>query len=198
MRSLFIALFSLLLLSSCTQQNFDMPKGTKVVSANGKYPTAQCRQELAYSKEVVPSKVIDKIRVFKSKRMMELHRGNKVLYRFRVSLGKNPKGHKLTQGDYRTPIGRYKIVQKRCDAKYFRSILISYPDAEDIARGRKNGVNIGGGITIHAQPLWNSDGSGDKYTLKKDWTQGCIAMTNGAMEILWQSLKLQTPIEIYP
>lgn len=198
MRFVLMILFALLIFTSCSRQHLDMPKGQKVISKNGKYPTAQCQKELASSLEVDPFRVVDKIRVFKSKRIMELHKGNKVLYRFPISLGKNPKGHKLRQGDFKTPIGRYKIVQKRCDAKYYRSILISYPDQEDIERGRKNGVNVGSGITIHAQLLWNSGGHGDRYSLKRDWTNGCIALTNGAMDILWKSLKVQTPIEIYP
>jgi len=198
MRFTFMALCVLFLFTSCSRVHLDMPKGQKVVSKNGKYPTAQCAQELATSSEIDPSKVVDKIRVFKAKRIMELYQNNRLLYRFPISLGKNPKGHKLKQGDFKTPIGRYKIVQKRCDPKYYRSILISYPDQEDIERGRKSGVNVGSGITIHAQLLWNSGGHGDRYTLKKDWTNGCIAMTNGAMDILWKSLRVQTPIEIYP
>jgi murein L,D-transpeptidase YafK len=198
MRLILSALFILFLLSSCTQQRLDLPKGVQITPQNGKYPTAQCRKELATSSELDSSQVVDKIRVFKGKRIMELIKNNSVVYRFPISLGKNPKGHKIKQGDFKTPIGKYKIVQKRCDPKYYRSILISYPDQEDIERGRKSGVNVGGGITIHSQPLWNADGRGDSHTLKNDWTNGCIAITTGAMKILWASLKHQTPIDIHP
>ncbi|MBN2824976.1 MAG: L,D-transpeptidase family protein [Campylobacterales bacterium] len=198
MRFLLAALVALLLmLTSCTQ-NYDMPPGIKVTPVNGKYPTSECLKELSTSSEIDPSKVVDKIRVFKGKRVMELIKDGKVIYRFPISLGKNPKGHKVKQGDFKTPIGHYKIVQKRCDPKYYRSILISYPDAEDITRARRDGVKIGGGITIHAQPIWNADGHGDKFTLKNDWTNGCIAITVGAMKVLWASLKHQTPIDIHP
>ena len=194
----YLLILILIFLSSCIDNNIDMPKGKKVDGINGKYPTTACNRELRSSSELDRANLIDEIRVYKASRTMELYKNNKVIYRFKVSLGKNPKGHKLVQGDFKTPIGRYKITQKRCDAKYFRSILISYPDKEDIERARKSGVRIGGGITIHSQPLWNSDGRGDRYTLSKDWTNGCIAITKGAMEILWRILKVNTPITIYP
>ncbi len=196
MRFALISFFIVLIVASCTR--YDMPPGVKVTPQNGKYPTAQCLKELSTSSEIDASKVVDKIRVFKSKRTMELIKGNQILYRFPISLGKNSTGHKLLQGDFKTPIGHYKIIQKRCDPKYYRSILISYPDQEDIDRAKKNGVKVGGDITIHAQPLWNADGHGDRQTLTKDWTEGCIAITVGAMNILWASLKNQTPIDIHP
>lgn len=198
MRLILLALFTLFFMTSCTQQHLDMPKGIQLSKTLKQYPTAECRKELSSSSELKSSMVVDKIRVFKGKRVMELVKNNQVLYRFPISLGKNPKGHKLVQGDFKTPIGHYKIVQKRCDPKYYRSILISYPDKEDIDRARKSGVRIGGGITIHAQPIWNADGNGDKYTLTKNWTNGCIAITVGAMKVLWASLKHQTPIDIHP
>jgi len=196
MRYLWIVL--MVLLSGCVSSHIDMPKGTKVNGKNGLYPTGACNKELRNLSELDKANTIDEIRVYKASRTMELYKNGKVAYRFKVSLGKNPKGHKVKQGDFKTPIGRYTIVRKKCDAKYLRSINISYPDKEDIDRGRKNGVNVGGGITIHAQPLWNSDGKGDSYTLTQDWTNGCIALTNGAMEILWRVLKVKTPIAIYP
>ncbi|SHO81085.1 ErfK/YbiS/YcfS/YnhG family protein [hydrothermal vent metagenome] len=194
----YLVIAVMLLLSGCVNSHIDMPKSTKVNGKNGKYPITACNKELRDSLELDKANLIDEIRVYKASRSMELYKDGKVVYRFKVSLGKNPKGHKLKQGDFKTPIGRYKIVGKKCDSKYFRSISISYPDKEDIDRGRKNGVNVGAGITIHAQPLWNSDGHGDSYTLTQDWTNGCIALTNGAMEILWRVLKIKTPITIYP
>ena len=197
MRYLWIVI--LVFLSSCiNNNNIDMPKGTKVEGINGAYPTSACNKELQTSSELDMANIIDEIKVYKSIRIMELYKDGKVVYRFKISLGKNPKGHKLLQGDFKTPIGRYKILHKKCDAKYFRSILISYPNKDDIAEAKKSGVKIGGGITIHSQPLWNSDGRGDSYTLSKDWTNGCIAITKGAMEILWRVLKVGTPIVIYP
>lgn len=76
-------------------------------------------------------------------------------------------------------------------------MMISYPDQEDIKEAKREGIDPGGYITIHGQPKWNADGRGDKYTLAYDWTEGCIAVTNAAMDILWKSIKNGAKIEIH-
>ncbi len=162
----------------------------------GSYDTKECRQQLSLGKEYLDKKGIDRIVVEKKNRKMHLYRGGKKVETFDISLGKNPDGHKLQQGDFRTPIGTYRITIKKCHPKYYRMINISYPNESDIIEAHKRGNNPGSGITIHAQPFWNADGKGDKYTLSKDWTNGCIAITNSAMKVLWESVKNGTIIEI--
>jgi len=51
-------------------------------------------------------------------------------------------------------------------------------------------------VTIHAQPKWNADGKGDSYTLARNWTQGCVAVTNDAMKELWYAVREGVPITI--
>jgi murein L,D-transpeptidase YafK len=75
--------------------------------------------------------------------------------------------------------------------------MISYPNEQDIAEARKKGVNPGGYITIHGQPKWNADGKGDEYTLSRDWTEGCMAVTNSAMDMLWRAVENGVPIDIH-
>ncbi len=189
----FIGFFILILMiSSCRQIKLETKsrKPYPISVINKQYLLNQCNQE------ILSTELIDKISIYKSSRNMYLYKNGKIIYNFKISLGKNPKGHKLKQGDFKTPIGRYKISLKRCDKKYYRAIHISYPDAEDLARGLKNGVNVGSGITIHSQPTWNANGDGDSYTLSRDWTQGCIAITTADMQILWSRLMIGTPIEI--
>ena len=188
----FFILTLIIILSSCTQIKLEtkLRKPSYISIINKRYELNQCNQQ------ILSSELIDKISVYKSSRNMYLYKNGKIIYQFKISLGKNPKGHKLKQGDFKTPIGRYTISSKKCDKKYYRAIYISYPDSEDIARGIKNGVNVGSGITIHSQPTWNADGNGDRYTLSRDWTQGCIAITTADMQILWSRLIIGTPIEI--
>lgn len=50
---------------------------------------------------------VDLIKVDKSKRRMYLIENNEVIKEFRIALGKRPKGHKVYEGDQRTPEGRY-------------------------------------------------------------------------------------------
>ncbi len=138
-----------------------------------------------------------KIVVVKSKRVLVLFDENgEVLSRHRVSLGENPVGTKLKEGDHKTPEGIYSIVDIRTDPKYYKEILISYPNEEDKRRSRELGFNPGGGITFHAQVPWNWDGHGDDYTLEHDWTIGCIAMTNRGMDDVWSRVDKNTVVEI--
>lgn len=188
MMRLSISFLVLILLSGC----FDDP----LVYKKGRYSTSECKKELKIGKDFAASKKIDKIVVSKSKREMYLYRGGHKVDTFRVSLGENPKGHKVKRGDHRTPIGSYSITRKNCNSKYYRMIHISYPNKSDREIAKKRGVSAGSGITIHAQPFWNADGKGDDYTLKRDWTHGCIAISNSSMDRLWYSLKRGTPIVI--
>ena len=163
------------------------------------YQTEECRRELSRGLEIIKSKKIDKIVVLKKQRVLMTYRKGKMVNKFRISLGKNgDKGHKIRAGDYRTPIGHYYIVRKKCDSRLYKSLMISYPDREDIARARKLGVKSGGYITIHAQPKWNANGIGDDYTLSHDWTEGCIAVSNKAMDKLWRAVQCGVKIDIHP
>ena len=162
------------------------------------YPTKECINELSTGAEIEKSLLADRIVVYKRKRILELYRDGKKVEEFRISLGKNgTKGDKIQMGDYRTPVGTYKIVRKKCDSRLYKSLMISYPDANDVAEAKKIGVNPGGYITIHGQPKWNADGRGDAYTLANDWTEGCVAVTNKAMDILWASVRNGVKIEIH-
>lgn len=180
-----------LLLSSCGEQ-----------VAYGKvdktpYATKECLKELSRGAEIKGVQ-IDKIVVYKKKRRMYTYANGKLLHEFRFSLGKNgDKGNKVKAGDYRTPEGSYKIVRKKCDNRLYKSLMISYPNAVDKARAAKRGVSPGGYITIHGQPKWNADGRGDNFTLSRDWTEGCLAVPNSAMDKLWRAVENGITIDIH-
>ncbi len=162
------------------------------------YNIKECQKQLMSGKDVIPTMKIDKIVVYKSKKIMHVYKQGKVVGEYKISLGKNGlKGHKIAQGDYKTPEGSYCIVSKKCDPRLYRSMLISYPDTQDIARAKAKGVKPGGYVTIHGQPKWNSDGRGDAYTLKHDWTEGCIAVPNKAIDFLWSAVAPGVKIEIH-
>jgi len=140
---------------------------------------------------------IERILVRKSAHKMYLYHKGKVIETMPVSLGKNAsKGPKVEKDDFKTPTGVYRIVNKRCHPIKYRALYLSYPNAKDRARAAKLGVNPGSYITIHAQPYWNRDGHVDSYTLRHDWTNGCIAVTNRDMDYLWQHVPIGTVIEL--
>lgn len=138
---------------------------------------------------------VDFLRCVKRERKLYAMRGDKVVMTFNVALGREPRGHKVQEGDGRTPEGLYHIVAGRHDSDYHLSLKISYPNAEDRARAQALGVRPGGQIMVHGLdpsigPDWR-----DRHWLF-NWTNGCIAVTNDEMELLWDSVALGTPIEI--
>ncbi len=166
---------------------------------NTPYATKNCNRVLSKGAEINLASQVDKIIVYKKKRKLYTYRKGKKVDTFRISLGKNgDKGDKVQAGDYRTPIGSYSIVRKKCDNRLYRSLMISYPNSQDRQDAKKLGVRPGNYITIHGQPKWNADGRGDNYTFAHDWTEGCIAVSNKAMDRLWAAVKNGVKIEIYP
>ena len=90
------------LLSGCGPS---APGGTR----GGAY-SGNCSQSMG-------SMIADSIIVDKSDRKMYLYSGGSVIKTFPVSLGANDyQGPKVKQGDKRTPIGTYRIINKRCPA----------------------------------------------------------------------------------
>ncbi len=138
----------------------------------------------------------DLVVVTKSESSLSLLREGKVLKSYRIAMGDNPVGHKLTEGDQRTPEGRYLLDYKKSDSAYYRSIHISYPNDEDRLRANALGIEPGGQIMIHGEnPNSNlSPIEAQQY----NWTDGCIAVTNAEMDELWRAIDEGTPIEIWP
>ena len=190
--ALALALALAFLTSGCVKKKVSFGKLDKTP-----YVTKECQKELNQGKEI-RGKQIDKIVVYKKKRRMYTYSNGKLIHEFRFSLGKNgDKGDKVKVGDYRTPEGSYKIVRKKCDNRLYKSLMISYPNSSDRKRARRRGVSPGGYITIHGQPKWNADGRGDSYTLANDWTEGCLAVPNKAMDLLWSAVRNGVKIDIH-
>jgi len=181
----------MLLLAGCAKKH--------IVYDKSPYDIKTCLKELAAGAEIRQESLIDRLEAYKSKRKIIGYKNGKKVFESRMSLGKNAdKGNKLQAGDYRTPEGSYRIVRKKCDPRLYRSLMISYPNRADVARARAHCVKPGGYITIHGQPKWNASGIGDAYTLSHDWTEGCMAVPNKKMAILWAGIKNGTPITIHP
>jgi murein L,D-transpeptidase YafK len=141
---------------------------------------------------------VEKIVVDKSSRRLDVIVGGKVAATYRVGLGTSPVGHKQREGDHKTPEGRYVLDFKKADSVYYRAIHISYPNADDRARARKQGVPPGGAIMIHGQPNDPLVRAAVAVYPSRDWTDGCIALSNEDMLALWNMVQVPTPIEIVP
>jgi murein L,D-transpeptidase YafK len=138
----------------------------------------------------------DRIVIVKSARTLALLREGKVLKSYKVALGTEPVGAKTQQGDGKTPEGEYRISAKNEHSHFHLALRISYPNAADRERARKLGVNPGGDIFIHGlPPEWAWLGAAHR---QKDWTAGCVAVNNGEIEEIWESVAVGTPVEIRP
>lgn len=140
------------------------------------------------------SEWVDRIVVLKAQRKLLLLRGQSTLATFPIALGARPIGPKLQQGDARTPEGLYRIDGANPHSRFHRALHISYPNAEDMRRARAAGVSAGGDIEIHGMP--DSYGHFDPVAFFRDWTNGCIAVGNRAIEQIWMSVAIGTPVEI--
>jgi murein L,D-transpeptidase YafK len=138
----------------------------------------------------------DRVVVFKAERKLLLMRGDQVLRVYRVALGRNATGHKIKSGDNRTPEGDYVLDSRLKDSQFYRALHISYPNWYDRNRAEFLGVPPGGAIMIHGQP--NDVPKGYVGHPEIDWTNGCIAVTNGEMDEIWALVQDGTSINIYP
>lgn len=138
----------------------------------------------------------DQIVVYKSKRQLHLLRKGAVFRIYRIALGRRPLGHKLQEGDGRTPEGAYIIDRRNPDSNFHLSLHISYPNMEDRTRSAARGVPPGGAIVLHGLPNGFTAARLDHPAF--DWTNGCIALTNAEIEEIWHMVDDGTPILIKP
>ncbi len=133
---------------------------------------------------------VDRVLIDKGDRRLYLLRGGEILAWAPVSLGREPDGAKKMQGDARTPEGDYVLDWRNPASRFYRSIHISYPNEADLSRAFTLGVSPGSGIFIHGTP--------DPVLLGRDWTTGCIAVSNRDMDLIWTLVPDGTPITIRP
>jgi len=138
----------------------------------------------------------DLVEVFKAARRLELKRGDTILRTYRVALGFAPLGHKEREGDGRTPEGVYAIDGRNPASAYHLSLRVSYPDADDRARAAAQGVSPGSDIFIHGQP------NGLRRFFvghpRRDWTVGCVAVSNAEIREIWSLVPTGARVVIHP
>ena len=147
--------------------------------------------------------------VLKQKRLLHLFDGDRLVRSYPINLGADPVGPKRRQGDRRTPVGRFRVVTKNAQSPYHRFLGLDYPDAGAVERGLRTGLispgeaasirralaagrcpdwgtALGGGIGIHGRRIG------------RDWTAGCVALTDEHVEELFSVLRIGDPVEILP
>jgi murein L,D-transpeptidase YafK len=137
-----------------------------------------------------------RIVVEKSARKLTLLASDRALRTYDVSLGSAPVGHKLQEGDGRTPEGLYTIDFKNARSRFHLSLRVSYPEPLDRDAARRRGAPPGGDIMIHGLP--RGLGWLGPFHLLRDWTDGCIAVDNREIEEIWRLVEVGTVVEIKP
>jgi murein L,D-transpeptidase YafK len=149
-----------------------------------------------YPENSLPDDIqIDNIIVYKSKKTMQVYANGTLQKTYKIALGSQPVGHKIFEGDKKTPEGVYFINDKNPDSGYHKNLGISYPNKNDLENARQLGKSAGGNIKIHG--LKNGIGFAGKF---HRWfaTSGCIRVTDNEMDELYRSVKIGTGIEIKP
>jgi lipoprotein-anchoring transpeptidase ErfK/SrfK len=150
-----------------------------------------------------------KVVVEKAARRLTLYAGGERVRVFNVALGFEPVGDKARQGDGRTPEGDFYVCMKNERSKFYLSLGLSYPNAEDAERGLRDGLitraqhrQITSAIARGAKPPWDTPLGGEIFIhgggTASDWTWGCVALDNEHIKELFDALPLGTPVRIEP
>jgi lipoprotein-anchoring transpeptidase ErfK/SrfK len=133
--------------------------------------------------------------VIKDSHRLHLYDNGRRIKTYRAELGFNIFETKLRAGDGATPEGRYRIIAKKGagSSTYYKALLLDYPNEQDrarLAKARKEGrvsrgASPGSLIEIHGE-----GGQG------KDWTRGCVALSNRDMDDLFGRVGNGTPVTI--
>jgi len=129
--------------------------------------------------------------VNKIDREMTVYRAGKPLKTYEVGLGSNGMNHKRHAGDEATPEGKYFITKKVYPSRYYKALLINYPNEEDkrkFQQAKKKGlissrVGIGGLVEIH--------GGGKAFM-----TRGCVSVEDNEMDEIFKLADVGTPVTI--
>jgi murein L,D-transpeptidase YafK len=133
-----------------------------------------------------------------------------------LTLGRNWAADKAVEGDEATPLGEFYVCAKNPRSKFFLSMCLSYPNAEDADRGLAaklitpaehtaiveaigrravppQHTRLGGEIYIHGEDPHPPAPAAGKAS---PGTRGCIALENSAMQELFERTVIGTPVII--
>ena len=148
-----------------------------------------------------------KIVIEKSHRRLTVYKDGQPIKQFPVVLGSSPVGAKDIRGDGKTPEGEYYVCTRNQRSKFHLFLGLSYPNVEDARKALAKGIitqndydSIADGHSRKVRPPWDTALGGEVgihgHGIEGDWTAGCIAVTNDAIEELWKICPMGTPVLI--
>ena len=196
MRIIFI--FNLLVLGACNAQVKNDIQVIQNENSSYQVDSSKTLKEIVSSRKI--SKKDLKILVKKSERVVEVLYKDELLIAYPCVLGFDPIGDKMQEGDGKTPEGLFKIKAMYPHRSWSYFIWFDYPNEISYQRFKERKANktisqaatIGGQVGFHGVPEKN-----DEIIEKKiDWTLGCISLSTKDITDLYQSIGLETTIEI--
>ncbi len=129
--------------------------------------------------------------VNKLDRELTLYKSGQQVKTYSAGMGINYLTDKLYSGDRATPEGEYRVIRKLPASKFYKALLINYPNDEDqrrFAEAKRRGelskrTQIGGLIEIH--------GGGTAGL-----TNGCVALDDRQILELYNTVEVGTPVVI--
>lgn len=179
-----------------SRYNKFIPTPTQSLSSDQIHPLSD-----ADIKKIRQQTPINHVMVFKAKRIVQLLHNDHVIRSYSMRLGFNPVGHKVKEGDGKTPEGRYVLDWRNPNSQFYKSIHISYPNQQDKIKAKSLGVSAGGDVMIHGSANHKQLKALPQlmdYLPQKDWTWGCVAVRNVDMDEIWKLVNDGTPITLYP
>ena len=138
--------------------------------------------------------------VNKACRTLSVYQYGRLTHTYPAVFGRKP-GRKLHQGDYRTPLGLYTIIDKDPHPRWSRFMLIDYPSEEDRRRYREaietgdipkraGDPGPGGAVGIHGTDRESFNRAGI------NWTLGCVSLLSKDVKELDQLVAIGTFVYI--
>ncbi len=155
--------------------------------------------------------------VSKGDRQLAIKQGENTVKTFHAATGKAGNSTKIEQGDSKTPVGTYRIVDLKTSGRFHFFMQIDYPGQIDAWQGYINRIisadefkqiasahkerkippqdtRLGGYIGIHGLGETNKE----KLLIHRqaDWTEGCVALTNADIMELKKYVRVGTQVVI--
>ena len=181
--------------------------GRSVLRARGP-GTPRSPAPLVNSGRPLPTLSAPRVLVEKRARRLTVCDGERPVKSYRIALGFGC-GDKIREGDGCTPEGDFTVCGKNPRSKFTLSLGLSYPNIEDAARGLRDGLidrrqhdAIADAIHRRTQPPWDTPLGGEIMIhgggTRRDWTAGCIALSDEDIRELYQHLPTGATVTIVP
>jgi uncharacterized SAM-binding protein YcdF (DUF218 family) len=176
----------------------------RATTCMGLLPT-RCRGRLDFPVQPQPL-ANPRIKIAKAAGRLTLFDGDALVAEYPAITG-DGQGDKQVEGDRRTPVGDFYVCSKNPDSEYHLSLGLSYPNAEDAARGLAAGLImqeehdlIVRTVACGQSPPWDTPLGGEimihGHRGNRPGTAGCIALDDEDIERLYGRVRLGTPVVV--